>query len=204
MSFPFKTRNKTMKLSIENNRALVVLFTVLTLSLSLNLYLGWRVRDFNATRMQQQWQVGVPVGTDLSSLPVFDIEGRPAQLNFKGSVPTVLYVLSPACGWCRKNEPNMQALAAGKSSNFHFVGISSTSKNLRQYVAAGHAPFTVYVASPVSVPGLDLQTTPQTLVVSPSGVVQKVWLGAFDGARKHEIESFFQIDLPGIKTQPSE
>lgn len=187
-----------MKLSIENNRALVVLFTVLTLSLSLNLYLGWRVREFNATYKQERRQVGVPVGTDLSSLSIFDVEGRPARIDFNANGLTVVYVLSPACGWCRRNEQNMQVLAAGKSSEFRFVGLSSTSENLQQYVAAGHAPFTIYVAG---ASGLDLQTTPQTLVVSPVGVVQKVWLGAFDGSRKREIESFFKIDLPGIKAR---
>ena len=194
-----------MKLSIENNRALVVLFTVLTLSLSLNLYLGWRVREFNATYKQERRQVGVPVGTDLSSLPIFDVEGRPARIDFNANGLTVVYVLSPACGWCRRNEQNMRVLAAGKSSDFRFVGISATSENLEQYVAARRAPFTVYVAAPSpSAPALDLQTTPQTLVVSSAGVVQKAWLGAFDGNRKHEIESFFKIDLPGIKSQPPE
>lgn len=194
-----------MRPSIENNRVLALLFAVLTLSLALNLYLGWRVRALSIPLTQQQRQVGVPVGTDLSSLPVFDVEGRPARIDFKANVPTVVYVLSPACGWCRKNEQNMQVLAAGKSSEFRFVGLSFTSKNLQQYVTAGHAPFTVYVAGDSeSSPGLDLQTTPQTLVVSPAGVVQKVWLGAFDGNRKREIEAFFKIDLPGIKTLPSE
>ena len=191
-----------MRPSIENNRVLTLFFAVLTLSLALNLFLGWRLRALSAALSQQQRQVGILVGTDLSSLPVFDVEGRPARIDFNANVPTVVYVLSPACGWCRRNEQNMQVLAAGKSSDFRFVGISSTSENLRQYVAAGHAPFTVYVAAPSpSAPALDLQTTPQTLVVSPAGVVQKVWLGAFDGSRKREIESFFKIDLPGIKAQ---
>ena len=193
-----------MKPSIENNRVLALLFTVLTLSLILNVFLGWRVRALSATRTQQRLQVGVPIGADLSSLSVFDVEGHPARIEFNTNVPTVLYVLSPACGWCRKNERNMRALVAGKSTDFRFVGISATSENLQQYLAAGHAPFTVFVAPPVSAPGLDLQTTPQTLVVSPAGVVQKAWLGAFDGSRQHEIESFFKINLPGIKAQPSE
>lgn len=190
-----------MKLSIENNRALVVLFTVLTLSLSLNLYLGWRVREFYATRKQERRQIGIPVGANLSSLPVRDLEGQPARINFSTGIPTVIYVLSPTCGWCRSNEKNMHALAAGKNGFFNFIALSPTAQNLQQYVSAGHAPFKVYVADPAGLPaGLDVQTTPQTLVVSPAGIVEKAWLGAYDGSRKREIEAFFNVDLPGIES----
>lgn len=191
-----------MKLSIENNRALVVLFTVLTLSLSLNLYLGWQVRASNATRRQERRQIGVPVGANLSSLPVHDPEGRAARINFNTGIPTVIYVLSPACGWCRRNEENMHALAASKNGVFNFIGLSPTAQNLQQYISARHAPFTVYVADPAGLPaGLDIQTTPQTLIVSPAGIVEKAWLGAYDGSRKREIEAFFNVVLPGIKQQ---
>jgi len=190
-----------MKASLESNRALTLFFTVLTLSLALNVFLGWRVRGLRAILNQERRQVGISMGTDLSSLPVFDVAGRTTRIDFNANIPTVVYVLSPSCGWCRLNEHNMQVLAARKSSEFRFIGLSSTAENLQQYVSAGHAPFTVYVAgSAESTPGLDFRTTPQTLVVSPRGVVQKVWIGAFDGSRKREIESFFKIELPGITT----
>jgi hypothetical protein len=190
-----------VKLSVENNRALAVLFSVLTLSLSFNLYLGWRVQALN-TALQVRRQIGVPVGTNLSSLPVLDAEGRPAKLSFTASMPTVIYVLSPTCGWCRKNEQNMRVLASRKGSDFRFIGLSPTQENLRQYISAGHAPFPVYVLEPAGFPqNLDLQTTPQTLLLSPFGVVQKTWLGAYDGSRKREIEAFFGVDLPGIESR---
>jgi hypothetical protein len=149
--------------------------------------------------LQERRQIGVPVGTDLSSLPVLDAEGRPAKLSFTANSPTVIYVLSPTCGWCRKNEQNMRVLVGRKGSDFRFVGLSSTRENLQQYISAGHAPFPVYVVEPAGfLRNIDLQTTPQTLLLSPSGVVQRTWLGAYDGSRKREIEAFFNVDLPGI------
>ena len=189
-----------MKLSIENNRALAALFGVLALSLALNVYFGWRVRGLNAALQQERRQIGVPIGIDLSSFPVQDAEGHPAKINF--TTPTVVYVLSPACGWCRKNEANMRILTSRKGSDFHFIGLSPTRENLQQYISAGHAPFPVYVAESAGLrQGIDLETTPQTLIVSSAGVVQKVWVGAFDGSRKREVESFFKIELPGITAQ---
>ena len=44
-----------------------------------------------------------------------------------------------------------------------------------------------------------LGSTPQLIVVSREGRVQKVWTGAFAGRIEREIESFFGVDVPGIK-----
>jgi hypothetical protein len=43
--------------------------------------------------------------------------------------------------------------------------------------------------------------TPQTAVFSEQGAVSKVWVGAFDQDRQHEIEQFFKVRLPGLKPE---
>lgn len=43
--------------------------------------------------------------------------------------------------------------------------------------------------------------TPQTIVVSPKGVVIANWSGAYLGKHKEAIEEFFKVDLPDIKLQ---
>jgi hypothetical protein len=40
--------------------------------------------------------------------------------------------------------------------------------------------------------------TPQTLVISGEGRVQKNWMGAYNGATKTDIETFFRIKLPDV------
>lgn len=40
--------------------------------------------------------------------------------------------------------------------------------------------------------------TPQTYVVSSTGVVEKTWSGAYNADTQAEVESFFSIQLPGL------
>src|SRR5262245_43595713 len=49
-----------------------------------------------------------------------DLGGQPVAIRFTQK-PTVLYVLSPDCGWCARNTGNMAALWRARSSEYHFV-----------------------------------------------------------------------------------
>ncbi len=40
--------------------------------------------------------------------------------------------------------------------------------------------------------------TPETLVISPTGTVKRVWRGAFTEAVKREVEAYLGVHLPGI------
>jgi hypothetical protein len=50
--------------------------------------------------------------------------------------------------------------------------------------------------------GFNADVTPQTLLGRPDGTVSKVWVGAYFGQRKAEMETFFKIRLPGISEAP--
>src|SRR5215471_3340557 len=82
---------------------------VLTLcgSLALNVYQALKLNGVFAPRSPE-----VRVGTKLpAQFTVTDAEGKPALLNLaEDSRPTVVYVLSPLCGWCKRNEANIKAL----------------------------------------------------------------------------------------------
>jgi hypothetical protein len=116
-------------------------------------------------------------------LAVTDADGKPASLNFaEDSRPTVVYVLSPLCGWCKRNEANIKAIVAQAGSRFRFVGLSIASQNLKEYVADGHAPFPIYlVNSADEIKKLNLGSTPQTLIVDGSGRIKRAWAGAYMG-----------------------
>jgi len=43
--------------------------------------------------------------------------------------------------------------------------------------------------------------TPQTLVISSDGHVQKNWMGAYAGATKSEIEAYFEVHLPELASK---
>jgi hypothetical protein len=43
-----------------------------------------------------------------------------------------------------------------------------------------------------------LADTPATFLVSPDGVVERAWYGAYVGKIKEEVELTFRVKLPGI------
>ena len=185
----------SLKSSISHNLGTIVLCSMLGLSLAGNVYLARKV-DF------RYLQAVVPIKAD-TQLPValhlLSPDGRQTQLNFSNHKATVVYVFSPLCPWCKRNEANIKSLVAKDGNAYRFVGLSTLSTNLKQYVAAGDAPFPVYlIQSPAQLRKLGLVGTPETLVVSSSGKVEKVWQGAYLGANKTGVERYFGVKLPGL------
>lgn len=188
----------SFKSVIKESAGTLSLISVLVLSLGLNVYLARKAR-FGGTRAPLI--PAIKVNTVLPSpLQLLDATGKATQLVFDGSRPTVIYVLSPACGWCRKNEANIKALVARGGSRFRFVGLSTTPTGLKDYIAKGHAPFPVYsVQSPQQAANLGLAVTPETIVVGPSAKVEKAWMGAYMGDNEKQVEQFFDAKLPGLQ-----
>jgi hypothetical protein len=79
---------------------------------------------------------------------------------------------------------------------------------LKQYIAAGRAPFPVYqIESQDQAQRLGLSATPTTIVVGPGAKVLKVWTGAYMDKNQPEVEKYFGAKLPGLQevaqaTQP--
>lgn len=109
-------------------------------------------------------------------------------------------MFSPLCGWCKKNEANIKALAAETGSRFRFVGLSTLSVGLKDYIAQGHAPFQVYaVQSAEQAAKLGLTGTPDTILVGPGAKVERVWMGAYMGDNQKQVQEFFGAKLPGLQ-----
>jgi peroxiredoxin len=147
-------------------------------------------------KSEGQLQVGSPVppieGTDANK--------RSAKLTYVvGGPPTVLYVFSPQCGWCGLNLESIKTLAKSIDSRYRFATISLSEDNLQDYIKQKDFNFPVYT-------GLTMDTTkaykfggtPQTLVISSDGHIQKSWMGAYTGATKSEIEAYFNVHLPEL------
>lgn len=181
---------------LSQNLGTLVLVMVLSVSLGLNVYQGLKLKGAFAPATGVQAGMRFP-----QRLPLLDQDGKSAELSFaQDSRPTVLYVLSPLCGWCKRNEANIKALTAQVGSRFRFVGLSIEGKNLKDYVAQNHAPFPVYlVSSQQQIQDFHLDGTPQTVVVDASGKVEKAWPGAYLAKSQKEIQSFFGVTLPGLQ-----
>jgi hypothetical protein len=180
---------------IKANAGSIFLFVVLTSSLALNVILALRLKSFPLPE-----RTGVQLGTTLPSIPVLDNGGANKWIELTDSRPTVLYILSPLCRWCKRNEANVNALATAESSRYRFIGLSVTANSLKEYWKANPINFPVYlVASQDYIRNSGFgDLTPQTVVVSSNGRVERVWLGAYVGGEQANLEKFFAVKLPGL------
>jgi hypothetical protein len=166
-------------------------------SLSLNVYLGWKLQRPAATEAGRAEPVAI--GTRIPVLTAKDEAGRDVTIDWAAdSRTTVLYVFSPSCQWCRRNLPNIGTLVKEQSFVYRFVGLSLSDIGLAEFVAQGRLPFPIYRPSQEGRASLGLGSTPETIVVSRNGTVLKAWLGAYASPRLRDVEGFFRVKLPGL------
>ena len=181
---------------VRRNRPDAFLLLLLVASLSLNVYLGWKVKQGGVKRDTAK----AVSGMKLDPITAVDLDGKPFTIAYNGiNKPTVFYVITPSCIWCRRNQANVNKLAEAKANDFRFVGISLAESGLKEYVEEHHLRFPVYARLPAeTVESLGLGSTPQTIVVSPEGEILKVWNGAYIEDLRPEVEAYFGIQLPGL------
>lgn len=136
-------------------------------------------------------------GARVPDIPVLDLSGTPRLLSYANSkVPTVLYFFQPDCNWCEQNSDHINFLASHLSSRYNVVGLSPVREGLSAYIASHHISFPVYSSlSRDSLAPYHLGITPETIVISPNGIVDRSWDGAYVGTLQHAIEKFFSISL---------
>lgn len=138
-------------------------------------------------------------GTLVPEIVGLGADGSPATLHYNETgVPTVLYVFTPQCGWCKKNLANFHALIDQAGGRYRVVGIALTRQDLDAYIR--NENLRILILADVRGDVRDtyrLGGTPETIVVSPASKVLKVWSGAYEGHLQAEIEKFLQVRLPG-------
>jgi hypothetical protein len=177
-----------------------VLLLILAVSLILNVFLGWKVNGLAISRKGALVNEALSIGDAVPSIAVTDITGSQETIHFRElMVPTVLYVITPQCVWCERNFVNANALAKSSDKAFRFIGLSLTNEGLKAYVGERSPAFPIYAnLLQNNISDLKLGSTPQTIVISPKGIVLKNWIGAYKGQLQLEIESYFRVKLPGI------
>jgi hypothetical protein len=102
--------------------------------------------------------------------------------------------------WCRRNLDSIKALADRSRNRFNFVGISLTTSGFPEYAHAGTLPFPMLAGLQDSfIKAYKLGSTPETIVISPEGRVERAWIGAYVGRTNDEVAAFFGVAVP----QPS-
>lgn len=183
-----------------------ILTLMLIASVVLNVLLAQKVRDLGEVSRLLRLQLNSPVlmpGSKAPELSANDLDGKKAFVNYADvEVPTVIYVFTPDCHWCARNLENIHSLTANTGNRFRFLGVSLSDEDLQNYLAKNRMPFRVYQTPSEDVRiAYGFNSTPSTVVVSPSGNVVQYWKGAYSGDTQAEIEEFFQVKLPGLSKE---
>jgi len=109
----------------------------------------------------------------------------------------VYYWFRPTCPFCQENQGGAAQLARSLTTG-EFVGISVDNDDLRGYIDNQQVAFPVLALSEKSPLAAKLGPTPTTFVVNASGIIEKVWAGAYVDSARLEIERYFSVSLPSL------
>lgn len=147
----------------------------------------------------------LPPGSDIRDLRGLNEAGEGAHVQLAGSSrPTVLYVVTPSCVWCTRNQENFTKLAVERSGQYRFVLVSLTRDGFREYLAPLKAKWgdaDIQVLAGLSREDRDrlmLGSTPQTMVIGTDGRLLRNWVGAYTDNTLVGVENFFLLQMPGL------
>jgi hypothetical protein len=120
------------------------------------------------------------------------------RIQFGIAQPTLFYVFTPECSFCKKNLPNIRALATRLRTTHRIIGVSLTSTRLSAYLKENPLPFdyVLYDIEETGKTAYKLGATPHTIVVSKDGILQKDWVGAYFGDVSKVVGAFFHWEFP--------
>jgi len=178
------------------------LFLLLALSSAVNTALAWKVMSLRQVILYLKSEHMLKAGMTVPPLEGKTVDGSSTMVKYdEVSVPTILYVFSPSCGWCARNIENLRKLQQGTSGRYRLVGVSLSGRDLKAYIERERLTFPIYTDVPEALrQRYRLGGTPHTIVVSTSGKVLQTWMGAFDGEQKTAVEKALRIRLPGLNS----
>ena len=183
------------------------IYCVLAVSVFLNVALAYKLRQFGyfaQSRAEQRAERLLKPGTAVPPFQAVDPKGQPQTVGYDqgGGKQTVLYIFTPPCHWCERNLDNLKELVTRKGDEYRIIGLSLSKDGLPEYVAKNELTMPIYTGlSEETRKTYKLGSTPETIVVSPDGRVLRSWMGAYTGDQKSQVEEFFHIVLPGIRTE---
>lgn len=176
-----------------------VICVLLCISVIMNIGLARRVSTLKAAIEQVKSEGRLQIGANVPAVEGRPVGGLQGRLSYSEvNIPTVLYVFTPQCGWCKKNLDNLRALIDESGPRYRVVGLSLSSQDLGEYLEKEHLRMPVYTDISEDTKRIyKLGGTPATIVVSPESTVLRVWVGAYTNDNRQEIEQYLSIRLPG-------
>jgi peroxiredoxin len=188
----------------RNSRSTAAALTVaLVLSVIVNVLLTHRVRSLTDALSARIAGVQLKIGTTVPPITARRLDSQQEVIAYQSTnQPTVLYIFTPPCAWCARNMDNFKTLLDKEGGHYRFIALSLSDEGLAQYVAKNKLKTPIYSDLSTEVKkAYKLSGTPQTIVVSPEGRVLQTWMGAYVGDQKSQVEAFFHLSLPGLRTE---
>lgn len=173
---------------------------LLLASLATNYFLSREVRQLRGAVFALKNEGRLAAGAQVPIIEGLDPEGNLITIDYAAnSRPTLLYVFSPGCTWCARNQESFSTLVNAIQDQNSIFGISLTPKGVKEYVQThGYSFPTIANLPPQTAETYRFGGTPQTLLISPRGRVLKNWMGAYTDRVKTDLESYFGVDLPEV------
>ncbi|HEY6252813.1 MAG TPA: redoxin domain-containing protein [Candidatus Angelobacter sp.] len=134
----------------------------------------------------------VPAGMSVPDLKGFDLSGKPIELAYgKDPRKVLVLVFSPTCGFCTQNWPRWWDLMSALNRDaVRPVAVDVTSSTTAVFVAE-HRLDNIAVMNQVDPTDrihYRFQLTPQTILIDPTGKVEKVWSGVLNATAVEELK----------------
>jgi peroxiredoxin len=141
-------------------------------------------------------------GVQIPPLKGMAINGNEVVVGYgEDKRKTILFCFTPGCSPCEDNMTYWKAMIKGINRDlFRLVGVSLTPETtlIKEFVSR-HGLDSIIVISQLdnrSRESYGLASTPQTILISPDGKVEKVWTGLLEGQKRIEVEESLGISLP--------
>jgi peroxiredoxin len=183
----------------QGSKYLTLFVALLGLSLVVNVLLSRKVSSLRSTVSQLMAHSSLKVGSRVPPILGRSVTGKDQVLNYADvQIPTVLYVFTPQCEWCKRNIDNLRVLIANSGSHYRMIGISLSKTDLNEYLEKEHLNLAVYSdIDDFTRKSYYFGDTPTTIIISPDARVLDVWHGAYEDSIRKEIEGKLNVSLPG-------
>jgi peroxiredoxin len=156
------------------------------------------------------YQNPINAGRSLRHLSGLALDGtiRPIKVPDNNGTRLVIATFAPGCPFCRQTQPFWTSLSdVLRRHGQRLIWLSRDSvESTRDYCEkAGIVPSDVFADPPNrTYIQLGLQVVPNTIVVGPGGIVEKVWTGPLDESKAEQVLAFLGMHDPAqMEAEPA-
>lgn len=173
--------------------------TLAFLLLALNAMLTRQVSALKSGAARTRGEYEIKPGQSLPPLSGFGSNGSEITVSYSPEeVKTLLLIFSPSCAFCKENLPAWESIIRQRDTKtFRVYAISLKPEGVQEYLSTFDrlgVPL-IIEPSPKDRVAYGLNLTPQTILVGPGGVAEKVWTGPLAASDKQELAEMLRSSV---------